>query len=158
MALIGKTDPPSAGRSARMGRGNVCRVGGLLGSSEGQTNDAPGTSTDVFWRKAKIFQRVRATRAQETVDKWKFRSDTPATSYRVEPVACCQTPRCHRPRKPGSTASGGARPASRTCCSSCLADAVAMLDAIKERQGLRNRSQAFLQLIEEKGAAAQQMT
>ena len=32
---------------------------------------------------------------------------------------------------------------------------VAMLDAIKERQGLRNRSQALLQLIEEKGAAAQ---
>jgi hypothetical protein len=34
---------------------------------------------------------------------------------------------------------------------------VAMLDAIKERQGLRSRSQALLQLIE-KGAAAQQMT
>jgi metal-responsive CopG/Arc/MetJ family transcriptional regulator len=37
-------------------------------------------------------------------------------------------------------------------------EAVAVLDAIKERQGLRNRSQAFLQLIEQKGAAAQQMT
>ncbi len=35
-------------------------------------------------------------------------------------------------------------------------EAVAMLDAIKERQGLRNRSQALLQLIEQKGAAAQQ--
>ena len=35
---------------------------------------------------------------------------------------------------------------------------VAMLDAIKQRQGLRNRSQAFLQLIEQKGAAAQQVT
>jgi hypothetical protein len=35
-------------------------------------------------------------------------------------------------------------------------EAVAMLDAIKERQGLRNRSQALLQLIEEKGATAQQ--
>jgi len=35
---------------------------------------------------------------------------------------------------------------------------VAMLDAIKERHGLRNRSQAFLQLIEQKGAAAQQVT
>ena len=34
---------------------------------------------------------------------------------------------------------------------------VAMLDVIKERQGLRNRSQALLQLIE-KGAAVQQMT
>jgi len=34
---------------------------------------------------------------------------------------------------------------------------VAMLDAIKERQGLRNRSQALLQLIEQKGAAAQQV-
>jgi hypothetical protein len=35
---------------------------------------------------------------------------------------------------------------------------VEMLDAIKQRQGLRNRSQALLQLIEQKGAAAQQMT
>ena len=35
---------------------------------------------------------------------------------------------------------------------------VAMLDAIKERQGLRNRSQALLQLIEQKGASAQQTT
>jgi hypothetical protein len=35
---------------------------------------------------------------------------------------------------------------------------VAMLDAIKERQGLRSRSQALLQLIEQKGAAAQQTT
>lgn len=33
---------------------------------------------------------------------------------------------------------------------------VAMLDAIKECQGLRNRSQALLKLIEEKGATAQQ--
>ena len=32
---------------------------------------------------------------------------------------------------------------------------VAMLDEIKQRHGLRNRSQALLQLIEEKGAAAQ---
>jgi hypothetical protein len=32
---------------------------------------------------------------------------------------------------------------------------VAMLDALKERQGLRSRSQALLQLIE-KGATAQQ--
>ena len=32
---------------------------------------------------------------------------------------------------------------------------VAMLDELKERHGLRNRSQALLQLIEEKGAAAQ---
>jgi len=37
-------------------------------------------------------------------------------------------------------------------------EAVAFLDELKERQGLRNRSQAFLQLIEQKGAAAQQMT
>jgi metal-responsive CopG/Arc/MetJ family transcriptional regulator len=37
-------------------------------------------------------------------------------------------------------------------------DAVALLDEIKDRHGLRNRSQALLQLIEEKGANAQQMT
>jgi hypothetical protein len=35
---------------------------------------------------------------------------------------------------------------------------VAMLDAIKKRQGLRSRSQALLQLIEQGRAAAQQMT
>ena len=31
-----------------------------------------------------------------------------------------------------------------------------MLDELKERQGLRNRSQALLQLIEQRGATAQQ--
>lgn len=36
--------------------------------------------------------------------------------------------------------------------------AVALIDALKERQGLRNRSQALLQLIEQEGASAQQMT
>jgi hypothetical protein len=36
--------------------------------------------------------------------------------------------------------------------------AVAVIDELKERQGLRNRSQALLQLIEEKGATAQHMT
>jgi hypothetical protein len=37
-------------------------------------------------------------------------------------------------------------------------DAVAFLDEIKDRHGLRNRSQALLQLIEDKGATAQHMT
>ena len=37
-------------------------------------------------------------------------------------------------------------------------ETVAMLDEIKERQGLRNRSQALLQLIEQGRATAQQMT
>jgi len=32
---------------------------------------------------------------------------------------------------------------------------VALIDELKERHGLRNRSQALLQLIEGKGAAAQ---
>jgi hypothetical protein len=35
---------------------------------------------------------------------------------------------------------------------------VVMLDDLKRRQGLRNRSQALLQLIEQKGAVAQQTT
>ena len=35
---------------------------------------------------------------------------------------------------------------------------VAMLDAIKERDGLRSRSQAFLQLIEQGKAATQRTT
>lgn len=34
-------------------------------------------------------------------------------------------------------------------------ETVALLDDLKQRQGLRNRSQALLQLIEEKGATAQ---
>ena len=37
-------------------------------------------------------------------------------------------------------------------------EVVALIDELKERQGLRNRSQALLQLIGEKGATAQQMT
>lgn len=36
--------------------------------------------------------------------------------------------------------------------------AVAVIDALKERQGLRNRSQALLQLIEQGGATAQHTT
>jgi hypothetical protein len=35
---------------------------------------------------------------------------------------------------------------------------VDMLDELKRRQGLRSRSQALLQLIEQKGASAQQIT
>ena len=35
---------------------------------------------------------------------------------------------------------------------------VAMLDELKQRQGLRNRSQALLQLIERGRATAQQMS
>jgi len=37
-------------------------------------------------------------------------------------------------------------------------ETVAFLDAIKQRQGLRNRSQALMQLIEQGRAAAQQTT
>lgn len=37
-------------------------------------------------------------------------------------------------------------------------ETVALLDDLKQRQGLRSRSQALLQLIEQKGATAQQMT
>jgi hypothetical protein len=37
-------------------------------------------------------------------------------------------------------------------------ETVAFLDAIKKRQGLRNRSQALLQLIEQGRATAQQTT
>jgi hypothetical protein len=37
-------------------------------------------------------------------------------------------------------------------------ETVAMLDAIKERQSLRSRGQAFLQLINDRRALAQQMT
>lgn len=35
---------------------------------------------------------------------------------------------------------------------------VVLLDDLKKRQGLRSRSQALLQLIEQKGATAQQTT
>ena len=49
-------------------------------------------------------------------------------------------------------------PAARRCCFSCRARRWHYLDAIKERQGLRNRSQALLQLIEQGRAAAQQTT
>jgi hypothetical protein len=37
-------------------------------------------------------------------------------------------------------------------------ETVALLDELKERQGLRSRSQALMQLIEHGRAAAQQMT
>ena len=37
-------------------------------------------------------------------------------------------------------------------------ETVALIDDLKQRQGLRSRSQALLQLIEQGRAAAQQMT
>lgn len=37
-------------------------------------------------------------------------------------------------------------------------ETIAMLDAVKERQGLRSRSQALIKLIEQGRATAQQMT
>ncbi len=37
-------------------------------------------------------------------------------------------------------------------------ETVALIDELKKRQGLRSRSQALLQLIEQKGAPAQQTT
>jgi hypothetical protein len=37
-------------------------------------------------------------------------------------------------------------------------EVVVLLDQLKERQGLRNRSQALLQLIEQKGAVTQHTT
>jgi hypothetical protein len=37
-------------------------------------------------------------------------------------------------------------------------ETVALLDNVKQRHGLRSRSQALLQLLNEKGATAQQMT
>jgi hypothetical protein len=37
-------------------------------------------------------------------------------------------------------------------------ETVAMIDELKQRRGLRSRSQALQQLIEQKGSTAQQMT
>jgi hypothetical protein len=37
-------------------------------------------------------------------------------------------------------------------------ETVQLLDAVKAREGLRSRSQALLQLLNQKGATAQQMT
>ena len=37
-------------------------------------------------------------------------------------------------------------------------ETVELIDELKQRHGLRSRSQALLQLIEQKGATAQQMT
>jgi hypothetical protein len=37
-------------------------------------------------------------------------------------------------------------------------ETVQLLDAVKTREGLRSRSQALLQLLNQKGATAQQMT
>ena len=50
----------------------------------------------------------------------------------------------------GPTASASAPPAARRCCFSCRARRWQCSTTLKERQGLRNRSQALLQLIEQK--------
>ena len=48
------------------------------------------------------------------------------------------------------------RPAGRGSAASVARETVELLDAIKQRQGLRSRSQALLKLLEQKGATAQQ--
>ena len=62
------------------------------------------------------------------------------------------------PNAPASTASAFALPAARRCVFKLPREIVALLDKLKERHGLRNRSQALMQLIEHGRATAQQMT
>ena len=70
----------------------------------------------------------------------------------------CHRPRAQLPSMSRLTASAFARPASEEVLFKLPRATVALLDELKERQGLRNRSQALLQLIEQGRAAAQQMT
>ena len=112
-------------------------------------------STSGIHKEIQPFQVLNATRAKESVDTRIFQLDTGLTGNRVEfppmksRAQIAEHVRAFRQRQ---SAAG-----NREVTLNLPRDAVAFLDEIKERQGLRNRSQALLQLIEQKGAPAQQM-
>jgi len=112
-------------------------------------------STENFHGKTERFQGLSPTRAQVAVDNRVFRSDTALlvieSSLLMSTTSrSTEHTRAYRQRL---RAAG-----SEEVLLQLPRATVAMLDAIKERQGLKNRSQALLQLIEQKGAAAQQTT
>jgi hypothetical protein len=116
---------------------------------------SPRFSERIFARKAKLFQRVSATRHKKP---WTGGFFGQTLTFLViesglsmpKPYRSTEHTRAYRQRL---RAAG-----SEEVLLQLPRATVAMLDAIKERHGLRNRSQALLQLIEQKGAAAQQMT
>ena len=110
-----------------------------------------------FCQEKQPFQRLRPTWSQELVDMDKFGRTLAFTRKRSCVVDIVQTP---KPDCRTGPAIGAASrpPAAQEVLFKLPKETVAMLDAIKERQGLRNRSQALLQLIEQGRAAAQQTT
>ena len=110
----------------------------------------------IFARKAELFQRLSATRAQETVDNRIFRPETPPTSHRVEPVDAPLHPA--HPLKGPPTANVAASWCRGGAVSVAARDGGACSTRSRNAKGLRNRSQALLQLIEQGRATAQQTT
>jgi hypothetical protein len=74
-------------------------------------------------------------------------------------AASVSRPNRRRPSKPSRRSKIARCPTSDSWLRLSLPrDAVALLDELKVRQGTRNRSQALMQLIGQKGAPDQQMT
>ena len=88
------------------------------------------------------------------MDNRRFRSETPVPREPVESVDA--EPHCFRCARISEYRQRLRAAGGEEVLLQLPRETVAMLDAIKERQGLRSRSQALLQLIEQKGAAAQQ--
>ena len=101
------------------------------------------------------FQTLRARRSYESVDKGRNSPDSLATSdfdsgpsmRSATRLSSAERNRIYRERL---RAAGGEEVLFKL-----PSELVILLDDLKERRGLRNRSQALLQLIEEKGATAQ---
>ena len=109
----------------------------------------------IFSGKGKLFQGVSPTRAQGPVDNRIFWPETRLPSNRVGspmPKTNRSTPHTRAFRQRLRAAGG------EEVLFQLPRETVALLDELKERQGLRNRSQALLQLIEQGRATAQQMT
>ena len=114
---------------------------------------APGILKETY-----IFQCVSANRSYELLDSGGNRLNSRATSDfdsgpsmpHAQRLTSAERNRVYRERL---RANGGEEVLFKL-----PSEIVTLLDELKKRQGLRNRSQALMQLIEQGRATAQQMT
>jgi hypothetical protein len=108
-----------------------------------------------FLKESYAISETKHDSMQETVDSLIFRSDTcfPRDESSLPMSRPSASPDKNVRYRQRLRAAGG-----EEVLFQLPRETVAMLDAIKQRQGLRSRSQALLQLIEQKGAATQQTT
>jgi len=109
-----------------------------------------------FTRKTQCYQRISATRSHESVDRRKNQFDT----LLLVTDSDAPMPKADRPSSTERTQAYRQRlraAGDEEVLLKLPRQTIALLDDLKECHGLRNRSQALLQLIEHGRATAQQM-